>query len=360
MEAVVDDTASNQSFLLELVKRLDESSDAEVSELLAGVIDRLRADAIGALMDKLPPTRPLDYAPHPIRLLVSSSEIGVRLLSVEKEPFTVAWIERSIGPGDVFYDIGANVGAYSLIAAKATAGRARVLAFEPAAASFHDLCRNVALNGCAESVVPLPIALWSASAGLALTTGPPVAGAARHEISRRPTPGEGDSAPVLGIPLDDLVERFGFPPPTHAKIDTDGYELEVLQGAAQTLARPGWRSLIVELDRGQTRRNRQITRLLADAGFTSSREHARGPSPRFPNPEGRDVYWTFSRPEPQARRPARPRLRPSTRSHTSPVRAAQRRAVTATLAAITCLFLLFVLLPEQLGDRPYDVFGLRF
>jgi hypothetical protein len=34
--------------------------------------------------------------------------------------------------------------------------------------------------------------------------------------------------------------------------------------------------------------------------------------------------------------------------------------VTATLALMTALFLLLVLLPEELGDRPYDVFGLRF
>ena len=71
------------------------------------------------------------------------------------------WIEGFVGPGDVFYDIGANVGAYSLIAARATANRARILAFEPVPSSFLDLSRNVALNACADSVVALPFALWS-------------------------------------------------------------------------------------------------------------------------------------------------------------------------------------------------------
>src|SRR5690348_17425764 len=112
-------------------------------------------------MERIRPTATLDYDPHPIRLLVSSREIGLRLVSAEKEPFTVEWLERSLEPGQVFYDIGANVGAYSLIAAKTTANRARIFAFEPSPASFLDLCRNVSLNGCAESVVPLPLALWS-------------------------------------------------------------------------------------------------------------------------------------------------------------------------------------------------------
>ena len=93
------------------------------------------------------------------------------------------WIEHAIAAGDVFYDIGANVGAYSLIAAKATGNRARIFAFEPPRSSFHDLSRNVLLNDCSESVVCLPLALWSGNRPLSLTSSLPVAGAARHRIS---------------------------------------------------------------------------------------------------------------------------------------------------------------------------------
>src|SRR5579872_3231912 len=103
--------------------RLAELGDDEAGELLAQLIESLRLEAVGALMERLPPAHALDYAASRIRLLVSSSEIGVRLRSVEKEPFTVEWIEQSLRPGEVFYDIGANVGAYSLIAARATANR---------------------------------------------------------------------------------------------------------------------------------------------------------------------------------------------------------------------------------------------
>src|SRR5262249_39850053 len=157
----------------------------------------------------------MDYARHPIQLLLSSTEMGVRLVSAEKEPFTVEWIEQSIKPGDVFYDIGANVGAYSLIAAKNTRNRARVFAFEPSPASYVDLSRNVALNGCEESVTPLPFALWSRSELVFLASGvtvagtrsrPNIAGAAQHRISRHFDSGEEASVPVVGIPLDDLVE----------------------------------------------------------------------------------------------------------------------------------------------------------
>jgi len=345
---------SEDSLVRALAERLDRSSGEEAAELLARIVEQTRLDAVGRLMDKLPPVCDLDYAPHRIQLLVSSSEIGIRSISVEKEPFTVEWIETEIRPGDVFYDIGANVGAYSLIAAKATGNAARVFAFEPSASSFHDLSRNVLLNECAESVIPLPFALWSDTRPIAFTASSPASGAAHHRAEGTLPSGEPDTVAVFGVRLDDLVERLGLPAPTHAKIDTDGYELDVLRGAERALARPEWRSIIVELDREETDRSVEIKALLADAGFDAGRRHERLATPHFPEPEGRpDVYWTFTR---ASARPLRPtRRRP--RARLAPLRTAQARAVTATLALVTFLLLVFAALPEALGDRPYNVFG---
>jgi FkbM family methyltransferase len=355
---VTSGTLDDGALLRQFAERLSRSSDEDAAGLLAGLIEQMRVQTVAMLMEKLPPAYALDFAPHAIQLVVSSSQIRLRLMSVEKEPFTVEWIQRSIKPGDVFYDIGANVGAYSLIAAKASGNGARIFAFEPTAPSFYDLSRNVILNGCAVSVVPLPLALWSDNGPLSFTSRPPVAGAAQHRITRGFASEEPDTATVLGVRLDDLVERFGLPAPTHAKIDTDGYELDVLRGAERTLSRPEWRSIIVELDRNETNRNRQIKKLLADCGFDAGRQHERLPSPNFPRPEGRpDIYWSFTRLPARTIRATRPR---SLRSRSTPLRTAQRQAVTATLALVTFLFLLLVFLPEELGDRPYDVFGLKF
>ena len=358
-ETEPSDRRDDHAFVREVTARINQSSPDGAAELLSGLVEQLREEAVFSLMERLPPVRDLDYAPHRIQLLVSSPEIRLRLVSVEKEPFTVEWIERSIRAGDVFYDIGANVGAYSLIAAKATNNGARIFAFEPMAASFHDLFRNILLNDCSTSVIPLPIALWSDNGTLTLTTDSRVAGAARHRISPKP-PVEADAkTTVVGVRLDDLVERFGLPAPTHAKIDTDGYELEVLRGAERTLTRPEWRSIIVEFDRGETPRNQAIKTLLVDAGFDAGHQHERLASPSFPHPEGRpDVYWTFARLPThglsRVSRPARPR---SDGSRPMPFRAARVRAAAATVLVVSFLFLIFAALPEALGDRPYNVFG---
>ena len=345
---------------------LAESSDRDAAEVLAALVATLPVETVGELMERLPPHRRLDYEAHSISLLLSSSAIATRLVSVEKEPFTVEWIEKSVGPGDVFYDIGANVGAYSMIAAKFSDNRARVIAFEPSPASFLDLSRNIALNGCEASILALPLALWSRYELLSLLPGttvagsasrPGIPGAAEHRVASQTD----DGTPIVGMPLDDLVERLALPVPTHAKIDTDGYELEVLRGAPRTLARPEWQSIIVELDRDETPRNDEIRALLADAGFGAGRRHPRRTSAAFPHPERRpDVYWTFSRvPRPKRAAVARAAV-PAKRPPATRVDAVRRHAVAVTLAIMSLLFLLLVFLPEELGDRPYDVFGLKF
>ena len=289
---------SDDAIVNDFAKRLSRRRDRR-TEVLKKLAAQIHGKALGELVEELTPVRELDYARYPIELVVSAPEAARRLYSVEKEPFTVEWIERSIKPGDVFYDIGANVGAYSLIAAKVTANRARVFAFEPAAPSFRDLSRNVLTNDCGRSVTPLPIALWSESGMLPFTLKSLGGGAARHRAgetelaSEKPLTGR-----VVALRLDDLVEWFDVPVPTHAKIDVDGYELEVLRGAERTLTRPEWQSIIIELDAEETERNRAISALLAEAGFDHRFRHTRRPSERFPHPERRpDIYWTFTRAE---------------------------------------------------------------
>jgi FkbM family methyltransferase len=203
----------------------------------------------------------LDYPGAPIRIRASTQEIvRSRLTPYAKEPWTVDWIDRNIAAGDVLYDIGANVGVYSLIAAKASRGAASVVAFEPAFANYAALCENIVLNAAGDSVTPLPVLLGESTRLGSLGYSGTNAGTALHVLD-----GDGmHTQASLVYALDELVETFGLPAPTLLKLDVDGAEGAVLAGAHKSLRRPELRSLVVEVDSGSTD---EVLRQLGDAGL---------------------------------------------------------------------------------------------
>lgn len=224
---------------------------ASVTGLVEGGLRVLPSRIRAIVADRAPWVSALDYRPHRILLHVDSElEYRVRCRSASKEPETVQWIEQYFRDGEVFYDIGANVGAYSLIAAKSFP-RLSVYAFEPSALNFGQLVRNVALNGCGETVLPLAIALGektrmetfnyqNLSRGGALhTIGEPVT-----EKGRRFVPALRQKIRIAS--LDDVVREYELPQPSHIKIDVDGAEGRILEGARATLAAPSLRTLLLE------------------------------------------------------------------------------------------------------------------
>lgn len=98
----------------------------------------------------------LDFPDCDIWIRASSpAEKNWRARSCAKEPWTVEWLRGAVRPGEVLYDVGANVGTYALVAAKHAP--ARVVAFEPGYANFARLCDNIRLNGCQHAIVPVPL-----------------------------------------------------------------------------------------------------------------------------------------------------------------------------------------------------------
>jgi FkbM family methyltransferase len=152
-------------------------------------------------------------------------------------------------PGDVFYDIGANVGAYSLVAVKKPGGGPRVFAFEPSYANVDSLCANIVLNDAADQITPIPFALSNADALTVFSLRALEPGSARHTLGDGPSE-EGPTLyrqPVMTFRLDELIDRYGLPWPNHIKLDVDGGELAVLEGATRALASPALRSMLVEV-----------------------------------------------------------------------------------------------------------------
>lgn len=188
------------------------------------------------IVKKITITHKLDYDKHPIWL-----HDNIRLSSCGKEPDTVRWIEN-FDNNDRVFDIGANVGAYSLIMAKYAA---KIYAFEPSAFTFGVLVRNIHTNN-AFNIVPLNMALSGCRKLGTFAYSSIDLGSSGHGFNSAPEKEEAYRQEILSYSVDDFVGDFRIEPPNHIKLDVDGIELEILKGAVKTISNKTFKSLMVE------------------------------------------------------------------------------------------------------------------
>jgi FkbM family methyltransferase len=262
-----------------LARDIGRSSSRGIETFLATIASwgiKVLPDGVSiALRDKLALQRPMDYEGDVIALRVTSrTEKDVRLRSCEKEPETVNWIQRTLKPGDVLYDIGANVGAYSLIAARSTRGQLTVYAFEPGYTTFPNLVENIFINKCEDAIIPFPVALGARTALLGFQYGTLEPGGATHGGIRGAESRSGNvrTQAVPSYRLDDFVSLLHLRSPTHLKIDVDGSELELLEGAPETLRSASLQWVLVEVDVTGTVAG-AVKGLLEECGFHLAEDH---------------------------------------------------------------------------------------
>jgi len=186
----------------------------------------------------------------------------------DREPATNDWI-KGFEPGHTFFDIGANIGVFSLLAAK-VAG-CRVVAFEPHYGSYYFLMRNIILNGVNDRVSAYPLAISDKAAIDALYVSDLTAGKSLNNFGAARPSGEAIENAVVPLPavsetLDGFVERTGIVP-THLKIDVDGLEDAVLRSGTQTLGQSGLKAVCVEIN-DQASETNEVFSLLEGNGFT--------------------------------------------------------------------------------------------
>lgn len=221
----------------------------------------------------------LDYEKLDVFMHADSPvEKNLRLRACAKEPGTVRWIEESLRPGDVLYDVGANTGAYSLLAYRLTDGRARIYSFEPSFSNYGQLVRNIVLNNASASVVPLPFPLFSQTRMDSMHYANLGGGESLHSFGRAIDYKDEAFTPIvslgtLGLSLDSLLEIAGVEPPTLMKIDVDGNERDILQGATRTLRRTQLRSLIIEINEGVADLAADILARCANANLMAREKH---------------------------------------------------------------------------------------
>jgi FkbM family methyltransferase len=214
---------------------------------------------------------PVDYGDGDLFIYADSQfERATRTIPCAKEPDTIRWIHTLIKPGDVVFDVGANVGNYSLIIAKHLNKNVKVFAFEPAWFNFMQLNRNVALNGMEACVLPMCAAISSSNGINWLNYSTLEYGSSMHSVGKAVRLRDQAFEPALRQPvasftLDQAVEFLGSVP-NHIKIDVDGIESEILDGADATIRNSAVRSILVELNSENSEDQKAVEKVLS-AGF---------------------------------------------------------------------------------------------
>lgn len=193
----------------------------------------------------------MDYKKSDIYLYIDSEvEYSCRMRSCYHEPETVDWIEKFINDKDIVFDIGANIGAYSLIASKNEAKETKIYAFEPNFTSFAKLCKNILLNKREKNIFPFQLAFSDKYCIDYLNYTSLEIGSAYHFLGKNNFYKVASiyKQPVITYSIDQFIEHFNITCPQHIKIDVDGVEFDIIKGAQKTLMNTNFKSLNVEVN----------------------------------------------------------------------------------------------------------------
>lgn len=152
-------------------------------------------------------------------------------------------ITRVLAPGEIFWDVGANLGYFTLLAAACLKNTGQVVAFEPGQAAYAQLTANLALNPFT-NILTCPVAVTDREGEAVLHSTPGLADGRANLF--QPGAGQTETEPVRTVTLDGWRSQEHQAPPDFIKLDVEGAEPATLTGAQATLA-AGEPLLLVEM-----------------------------------------------------------------------------------------------------------------
>jgi FkbM family methyltransferase len=141
---------------------------------------------------------------------------------------------------DVFGDIGANVGVYSILAS-VNAG-ARTIALEPVPQTFSYLCRNISVNNANHKITALQAGVGNRQEELLFSSG---LDTVNHVLTAEE---KAANLPAVRVPVNTIDEFFKDDCPVLLKMDVEGFEWPALQGAGNIISNNMLKAIIVEIN----------------------------------------------------------------------------------------------------------------
>ena len=192
-----------------------------------------------------------------------------------KEPITIEWI-RNFEKQSIFFDIGANIGVYSIFSALINSSK--VYSFEPESNNFQVLMQNIIANNLIDKVTAFQIGISNKTEFTKLHLSNFIPGQSHHTVGNTALDHENlkpiESNIKQGIfstTLDDICSKWGFPKPTYIKIDVDGIEHKIIEESKNTLLSDTLKSILIEINENRNEDN-EIIKSLNKLGFKYDKE----------------------------------------------------------------------------------------
>lgn len=187
-----------------------------------------------------------------------------------KEPDMIAFIDDYVKEGDIYYDIGANIGVFSMYSA--IKKNAIVFAFEPESSNYFVLNKNISLNNLSGRVIAFNIAINDIDEVSVLNLKENIipgksGNTFKDEINEEhKTFNPSFKQGVLGISLDSYIYIYNQPCPNHIKIDVDGNEHKIIKGMTRVLLDKNLKTISMEINE-RLSTDKAIVDKILESGF---------------------------------------------------------------------------------------------
>ncbi len=172
----------------------------------------------------------------------------------------MAYLLHVLQPNDLFIDVGANAGSYSMLAG--AVAQSQVISFEPIPNSYSRLVNNIKINHIESMVKCFNQGVADKIGQLNFTQ--------NQDTKNHAVLDETNSTDTITVEVSTLDSLIKNHSPNLIKIDVEGYETPVLQGAKQILQQPKLHSIILELNGSGNHYGfdeAKILQMLLDYGF---------------------------------------------------------------------------------------------
>ncbi len=193
-----------------------------------------------------------------------------------KEPDTIEWINNfKIHNGNefIFWDIGANIGLFSLYCYAIHEKKSKIFAFEPSTSNLRVLSRNIYINNFENGIMInqlpltnkpnlfLPMKENQFQEGVSLNTfGENFDFEGKEYVSK-------NEYSILGSSIDHLINNNIMRIPDYIKIDVDGIEHLILEGGEETLKNQKIKSILIEINENFEDQKKQVDKIMKKYGF---------------------------------------------------------------------------------------------